>query len=43
MILALIHAASGELEAGRQTPDDVETALLASVLGAVSTARRRVS
>ena len=39
MILALIHAASGELDAGRQPPDDVESAPLASVLGAVTAGR----
>jgi AcrR family transcriptional regulator len=48
MLLALIHAASGELRAGRISDDDAEQALLATILGAVSdgsaqstTARRR--
>jgi AcrR family transcriptional regulator len=36
MILALIHAASGELRAERLSPDQVEAALLDTVLGAVS-------
>jgi AcrR family transcriptional regulator len=36
MILALIHAASGELRAEQASPDRVEDALLATVLGAVS-------
>jgi TetR/AcrR family transcriptional repressor of mexCD-oprJ operon len=36
MILALIHAASGELRAEQASPDQVEAALLATVLGAVS-------
>jgi AcrR family transcriptional regulator len=36
MILALIHAASGALEAGHGTPEQIETALVATVLGAVS-------
>jgi AcrR family transcriptional regulator len=36
MILALIHAASGELRAEQASPDQVEDALLATVLGAVS-------
>jgi len=35
-ILALIHAASGELNAKRMPTEQVESALLASVLGAVS-------
>jgi AcrR family transcriptional regulator len=35
MILALVHAASGELRAGRLPADQVEAALLATVLGAV--------
>jgi hypothetical protein len=37
MILALIHAASGELRNGTIAEDDVESALLASVIGAVRT------
>jgi AcrR family transcriptional regulator len=36
MVLALIHAASAELQAGRVTEQDAEDALLATVLGAVS-------
>ena len=36
MLLALVHAASGELSAGRIPAAQVEPALLASVLGAVS-------
>jgi AcrR family transcriptional regulator len=36
MILALIHAASGELRAKRLTADRVETALLSTVRGALS-------
>lgn len=36
MILALIHAASGELRAEHVPPEQVEAALLATVLGAVS-------
>jgi TetR/AcrR family transcriptional repressor of mexCD-oprJ operon len=35
MILALIHAASGALQAGHGTPDQIEKALVATVLGAV--------
>ena len=35
MILALIHAASGEVDAGGSSPDDIEPALVATVLGAV--------
>jgi hypothetical protein len=35
MILALVHAASGELRAGTLPEQDIESALLASVLGAV--------
>jgi hypothetical protein len=34
-MLALVHAASGELRAGRLPPDQVESALVESVLGAV--------
>lgn len=34
-IRALVHAASGELSAGRVTEREIEPALLASVLGAV--------
>jgi TetR/AcrR family transcriptional repressor of mexCD-oprJ operon len=36
-LLALIHAASGELSTGRISPEQVEPALVASVLGAVGT------
>ena len=36
MLLALIHAASGELSAGRRPAPAVETALVTSVLGAIS-------
>jgi len=35
MILALIHAASGEVDAAGSTPDEIEPALVATVLGAV--------
>jgi AcrR family transcriptional regulator len=35
MLLALVHAASGELAAGRLPADRVEPALLATVLGAI--------
>jgi hypothetical protein len=35
MILALIHAASGELRAGTLSERDIESALVASVMGAV--------
>lgn len=41
MILALIHAASGELSAGRLPSRQVESALVGSVLGAVSAAPPR--
>jgi hypothetical protein len=40
-ILALIHAASGELGAGRLPSEHVESALVESVLGAVSAAPPR--
>ena len=36
MLLALIHAASAELRAGRITEDKAEEALLATILGAVT-------
>ena len=36
MILALVHAASAELRAGRLAPDEVEAAIVATVLGALS-------
>ena len=35
MILALIHAASGEIDAGGASPAEIESALVATVLGAV--------
>ncbi|MEA2623664.1 MAG: hypothetical protein QOH61_2574 [Chloroflexota bacterium] len=35
MILALVHAASGELRAGRLAADRIEAALVATVVGAV--------
>jgi TetR/AcrR family transcriptional repressor of mexCD-oprJ operon len=39
MLLALIHAASGELHAGHVTDADAEPALVATILGAVSAGR----
>jgi AcrR family transcriptional regulator len=39
MLLALVHAASGELTAGRLPANQVEPALLASVLGAIAAER----
>ena len=36
MLLTLVHAASAETEAGRMPAEDVEAALVATVLGAVS-------
>jgi TetR/AcrR family transcriptional repressor of mexCD-oprJ operon len=39
MLLALVHAASGELQAGRVTDSDAEPALVATVLGALSAGR----
>jgi TetR/AcrR family transcriptional repressor of mexCD-oprJ operon len=36
MLMALIHAASGELGAGRMSDDDAGAALVATILGAVS-------
>jgi hypothetical protein len=39
MLLALIHAASGELRAHRVPEADAEAALVATVLGAVSARR----
>ena len=36
MLLALVHAASGELSAGRIPASKVEAELIASVLGAIS-------
>jgi hypothetical protein len=38
-LLALIHAASGELSAGRMSAAQVESALPASILGAVTAPR----
>jgi AcrR family transcriptional regulator len=40
VLMALIHAASGELGAGRVSDDDAEPALIATVLGAVAAGRR---
>ena len=37
MLLALIHAASAELRNGTITEDNVEPALLSSIIGAVRT------
>jgi AcrR family transcriptional regulator len=39
MLMALMHAASGELRAGRVTGADAEPALIAAILGAVSAVR----
>jgi hypothetical protein len=36
MVIALVHAASAELQAGRLSADRVESALLATVLGEVT-------
>ena len=36
MIVALIHAASGVIDAGHGTPEEIEPALVATVLGAVN-------
>ena len=36
MVMALIHAASAELQAGRLPEEAVESALVATVLGALS-------
>ena len=41
MILALVHAASAELRAGRLSADEIEAAVAATVLGAVSPQRTR--
>lgn len=43
MILALVHAASAELRAGHLGDDEIEAAVVATVLGAVSTPRARRS
>jgi hypothetical protein len=37
MILALIHAASAALQAGHSSPEEIESALIATALGAVGT------
>ena len=36
MVLAIVHAASGELESGRIAEADVEAAMLSTALSAVS-------
>ena len=36
MLLAIVHAASGELRAGRVAADDVEDAMIVTALGAVA-------
>src|SRR4051794_31884012 len=41
MILALIHAASGASDAGHGTPEEIESALVATVLGAVGSTGSR--
>ena len=41
MIQALVHAASAELRAGRLSADEIEAAVAATVLGAVSPQRTR--
>ena len=43
MLMALIHAASAELRAGRVPEDQAEAALVATVLGAVATPRAHVT
>jgi hypothetical protein len=35
VVLALIHTASAQLQAGQGTPEQIESALVATVLGAV--------
>ena len=40
MLLALVHAASGELHAGHVTDGDAEAALVATILGALSASGR---
>ncbi len=40
MLMALMHAASGELGAGRVNDDDAEPALVATILGAVAAGQR---
>jgi membrane protease YdiL (CAAX protease family) len=39
MLMALVHAASAELRAGRVPEEHAEAALVATVLGAVATPR----
>jgi AcrR family transcriptional regulator len=39
VVLALIHAASGTLQAGHGTPEAIESALVSTVLGAVGVAK----
>src|SRR5215203_2627210 len=41
VVLALIHTASGTLQAGHATPQAIESALVATVLGAVGSVRSR--
>ena len=43
MLMALVHAASGELRAGRVGEADAEAALVASMLGAVTAAPRHAA
>jgi TetR/AcrR family transcriptional repressor of mexCD-oprJ operon len=42
MLLALIHAASGELRAGRMSNAEIQTALIQTVLGALGASTRRM-
>ena len=41
MLLALVHAASAQLRAGRMPADEIEAAVVATVLGALSPPRTR--
>jgi TetR/AcrR family transcriptional regulator, mexCD-oprJ operon repressor len=41
MLLALVHAASAQLRAGRMPADEIEAAVVATVLGALSAPRTR--
>jgi TetR/AcrR family transcriptional regulator, mexCD-oprJ operon repressor len=41
MLLALVHAASAQLRAGRMPADEVEAAVVATVVGALSPPRKR--
>ena len=41
MQLAIVHAASGEMRAGRLPADDVEDAMIATALGAVAGSAKR--